>query len=130
VEIVVENKGQKELYLYVYDLRPSWYIQNALRATYYVIPPRQDGQGGFTGVLRRKIKMTVPQELRAEGQHKCEDLIKVFITSQPTVFDLLELPKLGKPVQIRINGRTDQEEITCSSENWAVLNFPIRTFFE
>jgi hypothetical protein len=128
-EVAVENKGNKELYVYVYDMGPCWQIKNILKGTYEVIPP-QDSTLGFTGKFKKKIKMMVPSEMREEGLRQCEDIIKVFVTSQPTSFDLLELPKLGEPkpgepVKRSVISRTCREDGSYLSENWAALNFPI-----
>jgi hypothetical protein len=68
----------------------------------------------------------VPAEVRKKGYRQCEDIIKVFITSQPTSFDSLELPKLGESVKRNATSRARREE-GDSSEEWAALNFPIRT---
>jgi hypothetical protein len=123
-ELQVENKGNKDLYVYVYDMGPRWQVQDIYCGTYEVIPPRNSGQR-FTGMLRKKLKTIVPTEMRKKGQ--CQDIIKVFVTSQPTSFDLLELPKLGDPVKRHRISWTSRDGGSYSSEDWAALNFPIRT---
>jgi len=40
--------------------------------------------------------MTVPLAFKEKGERQCDDIIKVIVTSQPTSFVSLELPKLGK----------------------------------
>jgi hypothetical protein len=67
-----------------------------------------------------------PSEMRANGYHQCEDIIKVFVTSQPTSLDILELPKLGKPIERGTGSRTGRED-SHSREDWAVLHFIIHT---
>jgi len=90
-ELVVENKGNQDHYLYVYNMGPCWQIENILRGNHEVVPPQHSSQG-FTGMSKKKLKTMVPPEMREKGHRQCEDIIKVFVTSQPTSFDLLELP--------------------------------------
>jgi hypothetical protein len=40
----------------VYDMGPRWEVRNALKGTYEAIP-------GYSGVTRKKLKMTVPSVL-------------------------------------------------------------------
>ncbi|KAH6696608.1 putative caspase [Leptodontidium sp. MPI-SDFR-AT-0119] len=124
-ELQVENKGNKSIYVYVYDMGTCWQIENILRGSYEVVPSKNSGQG-FTGALKKKLKTMVPAEVRERGYRQCEDIIKVFITSQPTSFDSLELPKLGESVKRSATSRAGREE-GDSSEEWAALNFLIRT---
>jgi hypothetical protein len=90
-ELVVENRGDKELYAFVYDLGPSWRVENVGRGTYTVVPSRDDEER-FTGKCRIKLEMKVPDKMIERGHHSCEDIVKVFVTSRPTSFDLFELP--------------------------------------
>jgi hypothetical protein len=69
--------------------------------------------------------MRLPEEMREQGYHSCEDIVKVFITSRPTSFNLLELPKLGGQMGTGKHKRTDQ--VGEGPENWVALDFPIRT---
>ena len=126
VELVVENKGDQILYLFVYEMGPSWEIESVLRGSYEVIPPRQV-ERGFRGRSKRKLKMTVSEELRKLGYSECEDLVKVFVTSQPTSFDLLELPKLGEQAKRPVTSGGGRVGGDNMSEGWAAFNFPIRT---
>ena len=68
----------------------------------------------------------VPTGMREKGIRQCEDMIKVFITSQPTSFDLLELPKFGQAIKER-NTRRVYHKYREVSEEWAALNFLICT---
>ncbi|KAI0887516.1 putative caspase [Annulohypoxylon maeteangense] len=123
VEVVMKNTGHQVIYAHLYDLGPCWNVENILHAIYEAIPPEKapsDTDIGFKGCSTRKIRMTVPHV----EQDSCEDTIKIFVTSQPTSFDWLELPKLGEP------GRGDVEDVISHRNNlpddWMVLNFPIR----
>jgi hypothetical protein len=134
LELVVENKGDRSLYLHVYDLGPCWQVENIFRRAFEVIPPRATRQG-FSGTTRKKLKMTVPTELREKGLYQCDDIIKVFITAQPTSFMSLELPKIERSTRkdtrrsTLMNGLrniTGQcRDGTDGSEEWTALSFPI-----
>lgn len=125
LDLIVENKGNKDLYLYFYNLGSCWQVENILRGSYEVLPPR-DVEQGFTGKSKKKARMKFPPELRDQGQRQCEDIIKVFVTSQPTSFDFFELPKLSQPVEKDIFIDTTRRG-SYLSEDWVALNFPIRT---
>ncbi|KAM3080651.1 hypothetical protein ACMFMG_005586 [Clarireedia jacksonii] len=103
-----------------------WEVQNIYSGSYVVIPP-QDNNNRFTGIFKTKIGTIVPPEMIKEGYHQCEDIIKVFVTSRPTSFELLELPELSKSVNRGAIGRTGRED-SAAPEEWAAFNFPIRTF--
>ncbi|MCJ1269028.1 hypothetical protein MMC22_008916 [Lobaria immixta] len=113
-ELQVGNKRNNALYVSIYDMGPCWQVQNIFHGSYAVVPTR-DNEEGFTGVYRKKLKTMVPQEMREKGHRQCQDIIKVFVTSRPTSFDLLEIAD-------RI-----YEENSDIPEEWAALNFPIRT---
>ena len=120
VELVMKNVGETALYVHVYDLGPFWQV---LHASYESIPERNHDLG-FTGMSSKKIRMTVPPAMSGYGS--CEDIIKVFATSQPTSFDSLELPNLDEL------GKANVEDRMCRPSNhgvedWVALNFPIRT---
>ncbi|KAB8268075.1 hypothetical protein BDV30DRAFT_20599 [Aspergillus minisclerotigenes] len=126
-----KDLSKKALYVYVYNLGFGWQIVNISRGCEVVPPPNPDL--GFRE-LRRRITTAVPIELKGKGIRQCDDIIKVLITSQPTSFDLLELPKLSKVESVRRSTsrvttiRSSGYGHTGASENWAALNFPIRTF--
>lgn len=122
VELVIKNAGETALYVYVYNLGPSWQVKGL---SYEVIPKRNyDRDLKFTGISSKKIKMTVPPAMSRYGS--CEDIIKVFVTSQPTSFDSLELPNLDELGKTNVGDRTSRPN-SYESEDWVALNFPIRT---
>ena len=123
VELVVKNVGESTLHVHVYNLGPLWQIKGLLRASYESIPQRNTGLF-FTGMSSKKIKMTVPPTMNGYGS--CEDIIKVFVTSQPTSFDSLELPKLDELGKTSVRNRISRPS-NDGSEDWIALNFPIRT---
>ena len=89
LKLVVENKEKGEghvLYLHLYSMGDCWEIENVLRGNHKVIPSGQWGS---------MITMIIPPEKREKGQYQCEDIIKVFLTTQLTLFTLLELLELA-----------------------------------
>lgn len=115
-KLVVHNLGDKSLYVFVYNLGPNWQVQNVSSATYDVIGTQQN--------IERQFEMKIPQQMEEKGRSSCEDIIKVFVTAQPTSFELLELPRLGEISQVSRGMEINQdssEEIV--SNDWAAMNF-------
>jgi len=121
----VEAQRNKPFYVFIYDLGPCWQVEHIYQGTYAVVTPQSDGES-FKGTMSKKLRMTVPDQMKENGYSLCEDIIKIFVTSQPTSFDLLELPRLCEATKARKVDRTSQEG-GSASENWATLNFPICT---
>ncbi|KAF7555540.1 hypothetical protein G7Z17_g2081 [Cylindrodendrum hubeiense] len=124
-ELEISNKGKQGLYVFLYNMGPNWQVEDIYRGTYEVIPP-QNQEKRFMGTFRKKLKTIVPPSMREEGHDQCDDIIKVFITSQPTSFDLLDLPKIDGIAKKSSSSRTGGGD-TNLSEDWIALNFPIRT---
>lgn len=75
--------------------------------SYKVIPERNhDHDLKFTGIALKKIKMTVPPTIREYGSY--EDIIKIFVTSQPTSFNSLELLNLDELRKTNVEDRTNR----------------------
>lgn len=122
VELIMENVGETALYVYVYNLGPLWQVQEICHE---VIPKRNhDRDRKFMGTYSRKMKMTVPPAMN--DYRSCEDIIKVFVTSQPTSFDSLELPNIDELGKTTVGDRTNRPD-NHESEDWVAFNFPIRT---
>jgi hypothetical protein len=68
--------------------------------------------------------MTVPPVL--QEYRSCEDVIKVFITSQPTSFSSLELSIFDGLAKTHAKDRISEPD-KYESGDWVALNFPIRT---
>ncbi|ERF75188.1 hypothetical protein EPUS_08858 [Endocarpon pusillum Z07020] len=121
IELVIRNKGDTALYVYVYNLGPYWCVNGILHATYEAVPGRNDLR--FTGTSPRKIKMTVPPAMKE--YRSCKDVIKVFVTPQPTWFDSLELSSLNELAKASVD-RTNYPS-SYGPDDWIALNFPIHT---
>ena len=122
VEMVMINRGASDLFLSTYDLGPSWQVENIEKATFMVMAAREDD--GYIRREIRKLRMRVPDNMR-ERYGSCSDIVKVFVTSRPTSFDFLELPRLGEPARMDKIDRTDGNN--CPEGDWAGLSFHIRT---
>ncbi|KAM0496517.1 hypothetical protein ACHAP8_007416 [Fusarium lateritium] len=122
-ELTVQNKTSEELYLHIFSLGPFWQVENVFYG-HAVIPPLKDEEG-FTGRFNKKMRTMVPKEMRASGLRQCDDTLKVIVTSHPTSFDLLELPKIGGLPKKR-KGQVSRSVIK-EAEQWVTFNFPLRT---
>jgi hypothetical protein len=126
-ELVLHNYGSTALYLFVYNLGPSWQVENLHCGTYIVVEAPKNGRREQSA--RKKVQMEIPDEMVQKGLRSCKDILKVFVTAQPTTFDMLELPKLGEHAKIHKSDRTG-EDIKDGEENWVAMNFLVRTSFE
>ncbi|KAK5465499.1 hypothetical protein LTS15_002062 [Exophiala xenobiotica] len=126
VHLRVENKGNRDLYVFVYYLGSRWQVENILRGTYKVVPPPSRDLG-FTGLLMMKIAMKVPAEVVGKEHGYCEDIIKVFVTSRATSFDMIELPKLGTTRVVAKDLKIERGRSGKETEDWTASDFSIRT---
>ncbi|KAI3325615.1 hypothetical protein HD806DRAFT_521143 [Xylariaceae sp. AK1471] len=128
LKLVVENQGEVDLYVHIYNLGPLGQVKNILKASYVVIAQRKIDHG-FTGEWTQKLRTKVPRVLLLRGIASCEDTIKIFITSQPTSFASLEMQNLDdshdhgviEPGPIRGGGPSVERE------DWVALDFRICT---
>ncbi|KAI0549268.1 caspase domain-containing protein [Xylaria curta] len=129
LELVVKNLGSNNLYLFVYSLGSYFQVENVLRGTYEVIPPKASPL--HAGRTRKKLKTSVPRELRERGVHECDDVIAVWVASHPTTaFELLELPKIGsRPPSKAPNAGNIMvgEDVRGLGADCAGVNFRIHT---
>ncbi|KAL5610374.1 hypothetical protein FOVSG1_005055 [Fusarium oxysporum f. sp. vasinfectum] len=126
-ELKLQNHGTKDLYLYILDLGPLWQIEDIYCGSYAVVPPYNKNERFMTGHFTKKFRTMVPDELRQQGIEECSDTLKVLVTSQPTSFDLLELPKIGHVLKKRSPPDNDRSG-GSSVEQWIAFSFPLRTF--
>ncbi|KAK0113059.1 hypothetical protein ONS95_014765 [Cadophora gregata] len=123
-DLIIENKGDEDLYISVYDLGPCWQVQNPFRGTNIVVRPQSNGKQNKP--IRKKIMMTIPKRMREKGYCSCKDILKIFATSRAISFDSLELPRLGERAKTPAANRTSQDG-GSGRENWAALNFSFHT---
>ncbi|KAH6603227.1 hypothetical protein Trco_008002 [Trichoderma cornu-damae] len=140
----IQNKSKAALYLALFDFTPSWKVQNLLLAA---------GDSGFRVVepdakVHLPLKMKVPESLQAQHRRRCEDVIKVFITSRATSFPSLILPSLSSLREEHHRGGVHEADdalsklvadLTASArgddddarpDKWATRSFVIRTNLE
>jgi hypothetical protein len=124
-ELIIQNNSPKELYLYVFNLGPLWQVEDIHHTSSEVIPPLDPSQG-FKNRFTKKLRTMVPPEIKARGLLQCEDTLKIFVTSHPTSFDLLELPRIGDSPKKQATKSRDRSGKECA-EQWVALNFSLRT---
>ncbi|KAK7946896.1 uncharacterized protein PG986_011217 [Apiospora aurea] len=116
-ELVIDNKRDEPIYVFPYSVGPCWEVEGIFYGTYIVVKPKQS--------LSKQLQMKIPNPMKDAGHDTCEDILKVIATSQPTSFDLFELPRLGdqpnnrKDHKIRRGGFDELE-------SWTTMNFPVR----
>jgi hypothetical protein len=126
LELLIQNLGNGQLYFTCLDLRPSWEITNLVKRSYWPIPPKE-GDKGFLGESRKRIKMTVPTYMVEKGFQQCDDFIKIFVTSRPAQFDILEMPRLGEAVGRKyVSSKVDGHRGSNTLEEWDAFTFHIR----
>lgn len=52
--LVVENHGDKALYVILYDLGPSWQVENIYKGASVVVEPRSERKS-FKGTIEKKL---------------------------------------------------------------------------
>ncbi|OQV00560.1 Caspase domain-containing protein [Cladophialophora immunda] len=130
IVLEIQNKGQRPLYVHVYDLESSWEVENLCRGSYETVPARNPALN-LSGRSKKRVKMTVPADMQAKGHMECDDVIKVFVTMQPTTFANLELPNINKLAKMDANAATIPSagpgEIGIAPDDWIALNFHFHT---
>ncbi|KAL9099251.1 MAG: hypothetical protein Q9187_009524, partial [Circinaria calcarea] len=135
LELVVRNEGNIDgdpLYLHILNMGPNWEIESILHGNYEVLPPRfsnqhMDFQQGTVGEWRKKLEMEVPPKIKEQEHLHYEDIIKVFLTTQSTSFMPLELPEIGEYLERKEKSRNRGDGSGPLSDDWAALNFRIRS---
>ncbi|KAI8721517.1 hypothetical protein NCS52_00293200 [Fusarium sp. LHS14.1] len=84
--ITFENPSRRPLYLGIFLFTQLWEVRNLVS---------EKGEDAYLTVLPRTPTEIGKMELRDGGYEHTEDIIKIFITSQPFVFPGLMLPQLG-----------------------------------
>lgn len=142
--LTMENLGDRPLYLAVFNCTPSWEIKNLVSSSgagdFLLLQPKEEGDKGKQEI---HLKMEIPELLRDRGLIECEDIIKIFITSKPTSFQLEILPEMplqADNLQGSVRGAGDRlskflSELTtgrrgddgATQEEWATRSFIIHT---
>ena len=138
LELVVKNQGHiggDPLYLHILNMGPNWEIEDILCGNHEVLPPRSsnqhmDFQQGTTGEWRKELEPQVPSRIREKGHSHYEDTIKVFLTNRSTSFMSLELPEIGEDLERNGYSRIRGDRGGLLSDEWAALNFRIRSKFK
>ena len=112
IEISVQNNGSFPVYVSVLDLGPQWQVEDVYRGSWFVV------QGNST--RSEEVEIAIPPELLDAGQ-SCKETIKVLVTSEPTSFDMLELPRINQALQQKINETLRGEHI--SRNLWTIATF-------
>lgn len=142
----VENLGGRPLYLAIFDFKPSWQITNLVSQAgggdYMIVQPRGEDGAGKEEIW---LKMHVPESLKSRSDKRCEDIVKIFITSKPTSFPSMVLPELSLHAETltRTAPGSDSQLLKFLSElatpfrdqdhaqeEWATQNFIICTIAE
>ncbi|KAK4247051.1 hypothetical protein C7999DRAFT_32524 [Corynascus novoguineensis] len=108
----VENKeaeNGQSLYFYVYDMAADWEVVEVHGSTRLEVP---------SGKLCEKgVQFNVE-----DGQDKCEDVLKIFLTRQSTSFRPLTMPPLGQSPDPHMP-ESAQYRGDYRSEDWSVVTF-------
>lgn len=96
LSLTVENLGDHSLYVAIFDLGPEWQIDSLLCQAggggFTVVPPKR---GSCSSKEEVKWSMSVPESLKRQGVYYCDDVLKVFVTSRPSWFAPMLLPKVS-----------------------------------
>lgn len=116
VQVVIKNNSEGPIYAFIYNFGPLWQVKDIYHGT--LDTPQ--------GVTRRWLQLSLPIEMREKGFTSCDDIVKVVLTSRPTSFDMLELPKLSRDRVAREPDRSGQGD-SDAAEEWATMSFLFRT---
>ncbi|ORY12053.1 hypothetical protein BCR34DRAFT_587553 [Clohesyomyces aquaticus] len=123
IKFVAENKGDCDLYWFIYGMGRLWDVYCAFKRSHVVVTAGSDST--------RRIKMTVDDGPQGESLSQSDDVFKVFVTSHWTSFNCLILPELRQNGNKKTEEKHAIETISGSrssySEAWDVMNFHVRT---
>ena len=99
VEVTFKNNTDLPLNLTVLNLRPLRQIKRIYpsrdRGSWKVVQPKMIHKDvKHLGKVSFKMKMSFPQEMQSTDHTEIEDVFKFFVTTRPSSFDGLELPRL------------------------------------
>ncbi|KAL9042649.1 MAG: hypothetical protein Q9214_003714 [Letrouitia sp. 1 TL-2023] len=145
VNFTFRNLSHRPLYLTIYDLTPAWQIQGIFSSgggpDYWVIQP-EDKAKNYTGQKNIPMRMVIPEEIKQRGLTECDDVMKLFVTTRPTSFAALNLPKIKMLDETLSRNKSDDladflaklalphrgsDVDRPHDEDWATRNYIIRT---
>lgn len=152
LKVTFRNNTNMPLNFTVLNLRPLRGIKKIYpsidRGDWKVVQPQStQGDISFSGMVWFKVKMSIPDIIKAEECSEIEDIFKMFVTTRPTSFAVLELPELcEQPSRSsrspnstifsaflhdltvgRESGHVRTGEPGGSGERWACRNFVVTT---
>jgi hypothetical protein len=147
LHLTVQNLCDRPLYMAIFDFGPSWQIASLISddgGGDYISIPSANKETLFPGRETIGWAMEVPDLFQQRGQDQCEDIIKVFLTNQPTSFAPMVLPKISVPLDVTRSSPRDHHQLSTvldglltsfrhpqdhisGEEEWTTRNFVIRT---
>ncbi|KAI4860963.1 caspase domain-containing protein [Hypoxylon rubiginosum] len=144
-QFTVENTSNQTLYITVFDFYPSWKIGNvALQSggnDYFEVIPKNEEVNGKRTI---RLCMEVPEFLRLNGEGRCKDIIKVFITNKPISYPWMVLPEMpleasslcehascadSSPTWVsELTGRDTKDGRDGMTDEWTTRNFTVHTY--
>lgn len=127
IKICVENNGSTDLYVYIYALSPLWEIEHVHHATLAVAMARQSQLEECESSLQYRIEPRMPDVMEDDpAVTHFDDILKVFVTTQETAFDMLEQQSVWSIRDWASKNRAPSR--WSGPEKWAAFNFPVRTW--
>jgi caspase domain-containing protein len=98
VEFTFSNHIDQTLYYTILNLTPLKRVFNLYPGDrdYFSVPPKGPH---FHGDDSFQIEMKIPKSLQDDAESQSDDVLKLFISTEPTSFNMLELPALSEVVQ-------------------------------
>ncbi|KAL8720900.1 MAG: hypothetical protein Q9225_002318 [Loekoesia sp. 1 TL-2023] len=101
----IGNLGEEDIYVSLFELSSSYEVKDLLQGDKF-----QTVAGKWTQQIAKirnmkeplskitsEIRSSVPIEFKERGLFHCDDIIKVFITSRPSLFAQFQLPRITDP---------------------------------
>jgi hypothetical protein len=137
--LMFQNLSDHPLYLAIFIITEFWEVRNMVSErgedTCLPVFPKS---GEESGMQELPLAMSIPQELQQKGQKETEDIVKIFITRQSSMFPGLVLPKLGHndglrgqgdPLQLTLNELSNTERTGNDGRSeWTTRTYFIRTY--
>ena len=142
--LTVQNLGSKDIYVALFDMGPSYQIDNLFpNEQFRPVPGKrslsQSQSQSWPGKRVMEMQTWVPDSFKKKGLYHCHDTIKMFITSRPSLFRQFWLPRVTEEIQgpdrraaddLKVSGLNrsvrDQEYDPFEGE-WATQKFCVRT---